>query len=50
LSALLYGVTFWDPVALTVAAVSLASAAFIASIVPAARAAAIAPMQALRTE
>jgi ABC-type lipoprotein release transport system permease subunit len=43
-------VQFWDPAALAVAAVSLASAAFIASLVPAARAAAIAPMNALRAE
>jgi predicted permease len=50
LSAQLYGVSFWDPAALGVAAASLASAAFIASIVPALRAAAIAPMNALRTE
>jgi predicted permease len=50
LSAQLYGVSFWDPTALTVAAGSLAGAAFIASLVPAARAAAIAPMQALRAE
>jgi predicted permease len=50
LSAQLYGVSFWDPAALAVAAGSLASAAFIASIVPAARAAAIGPMKALRTE
>ena len=50
LSAQLYGVSFWDPAALVVAAVSLAIAAFIASIVPAARAASIAPIKALRTE
>jgi predicted permease len=50
LSAQLYGVPFWDPTALGVAAVSLAAAALVASIVPAARAAAIAPMQALRTD
>jgi predicted permease len=50
LSAQLYGVQFWDPTALSVAAVSLAAAAFIASVVPATRAAAIAPMQALRAE
>jgi predicted permease len=50
LSAQLYGVSFWDPAALGVAAVALASAAFIASLVPAARAASIAPMNALRTE
>jgi predicted permease len=48
LSAQLYGVTFWDPAALAFAAGSLATAAFVASIVPAARAAAIAPMKALR--
>jgi predicted permease len=50
LSAQLYGVTFWDPAALSVATVSLATVAFIASIVPAVRAARIAPMRALRTE
>jgi len=50
LSAQLYGVSFWDPAALAVAAVSLASTAFIASLVPAARAASIAPMSALRAE
>jgi ABC-type antimicrobial peptide transport system permease subunit len=50
LSAQLYGVTFWDPPALTAAAVSLAAAAFVASVVPAMRAAAIAPTHALRTE
>ena len=50
LSAQLYGVKFWDPVALVVAAGSLALAAFAASVVPASRAAGIAPMQALRTE
>ncbi len=50
LSAQLYGVTFWDPAALAVAALSLATAAFIASVVPAARAADISPMRALRIE
>jgi predicted permease len=50
LSAQLYGVSFWDPVALSVAAVTLALAAFVASVVPASRAAALAPMTALRTE
>jgi ABC-type antimicrobial peptide transport system permease subunit len=50
LSAQLYGVEFWDPVALAVAAGSLGLAALLASLVPASRAAAIAPMQALRTE
>ena len=50
LSSQLYGVTFWDPAALSIAAGALAVAAFIASIVPATRAAAIAPMKALRME
>ena len=50
LSAQLYGLEFWDPAALGVAGVSLGLAAFIASIVPAARAAAIAPITALRAE
>jgi predicted permease len=50
LSAQLYGVLFWDPAALGVAAAALASAAFIASVVPAARAASIAPMTALRAD
>lgn len=50
LSSQLYGVSFWDPVALGVATVSLAVAAFIASMVPAIRAATLAPMHALRTE
>ena len=50
LSAQLYGVSFWDPVALIVAAGALALAAFVASVVPASRAAALAPMIALRTD
>jgi predicted permease len=50
LSSQLFGVRFWDPVALSVAAGALGSAALIASMLPALRAAAIAPMQALRTE
>ena len=50
LSAQLYGVAFWDPVALTVAAGALAFTAFVAAVVPATRAAALAPMKALRTE
>ncbi len=50
LSAQLYGVAFWDPVALTVATGALAFAAFVAAVVPATRAAALAPMQALRTD
>ena len=50
ISAQLYGVSFWDPVALTVAAGSLAACAFFAAIIPASRAASIAPVTALRTE
>ena len=50
LSAQLYGVSYWDPMALTVAAGSLAVCAFFAAIIPAARAASIAPMTALRTD
>jgi ABC-type antimicrobial peptide transport system permease subunit len=50
LSAQLYGVQFWDPLALGVAAVSLAACAFVAAIIPAARAASISPMNALRAE
>jgi ABC-type antimicrobial peptide transport system permease subunit len=46
----LYGVAFWDPLALAVAAGSLAVCAFFAAIIPAARAASISPMKALRTE
>ena len=49
LSAQLYGVKFWDPVALSVATGSLTVAALIASVVPAMRAASLAPMRALRT-
>ncbi|MDH4067220.1 MAG: ABC transporter permease, partial [Acidobacteriota bacterium] len=50
LSAQLYGVSYWDPVALGVATASLTIAAMVASVVPAMRAAALAPMRALRTE
>lgn len=50
LSAQLYGVSFWDPMALSVAASELAFAAFVASIVPALRAAVLVPMKALRIE
>jgi ABC-type antimicrobial peptide transport system permease subunit len=49
-SAQLYGVSFWDPIALSVAAGALAVAAFVASIVPASRATVLAPMKALRME
>jgi predicted permease len=50
IAAQLYGVSYWDPLALALAAGSLAIAAFIASILPAGRAAAISPMSALRAE
>jgi ABC-type antimicrobial peptide transport system permease subunit len=50
LAAQLYGVAFWDPIALSIAAVALASCALVAALIPAGRAASIAPMKALRTE
>jgi ABC-type antimicrobial peptide transport system permease subunit len=50
LAAQLYGVTFWDPMALGVAAGSLGLCALVAALIPAARAAGISPMSALRTE
>jgi predicted permease len=46
----LYGVSFWDPMALGTAAGLLLVAALIAAFIPAARAAAIAPTLALRAE
>ena len=50
IAARLYGVSAWDPTALSVATVSLAACAFAAAIIPALRAAAISPMDALRVE
>ncbi len=50
LASQLWGVKAWDPLALTVATVSLATCAFLAAMIPALRAAAIHPMQALRAE
>ena len=50
ISTQLYGVSIWDPVALGVAAGSLAISAFFAAMIPARRAASISPMKALRTE
>jgi predicted permease len=50
IAAQLYGVSAWDPTALFVAALSLALSAFLAAIIPALRAAAISPMDALRME
>src|SRR4051812_1735951 len=50
LSSQLYGVPFWDPLALGIAAVSLGICACCAAIIPATRAASISPMNALRAE
>ncbi len=50
ISAQLYGVSSWDPVALALAASALAISAFFAAIIPARRAASISPIEALRTE
>jgi ABC-type antimicrobial peptide transport system permease subunit len=50
ISAQLYGVSSWDPVALAVAAATLAMSAFFAAVIPARRAASISPMSALRNE
>jgi predicted permease len=49
LSAQLYGVRFWDPLALGIGAVALAVCAFFAALIPASRAASISPIRALRT-
>jgi predicted permease len=50
ISAQLYGVKWWDPMALGVATVALAMCSFVAATIPANRAASIAPMNALRIE
>ena len=50
ISAQLYGVAFWDPFALALAAGSLAVCAFVAAVIPASRAASISPIGALRVE
>jgi len=50
ISAQLYGVRVWDPISLSLAIGALAICAFVAALAPAARAAAIDPMRALRTE
>lgn len=50
IAAQLYDVPFWDPLALGVAAASLATCALVAAIIPAGRAALISPIRALRTE
>ena len=46
----LYGVASWDPVALSVAVISLGACASVAAIIPANRAASLEPMEALRIE
>ena len=50
ISAQLYGVYSWDPFALAVATSALAICALFAAIIPAARAASISPVKALRVE
>lgn len=50
IAAQLYGVSAWDPIAITLAILSLALCAFFAAIIPAMRAAGISPMEALRVE
>jgi predicted permease len=50
LSAQLYGVQYWDPLALAGGASALALCAFGAAIIPARRAASISPILALRTD
>jgi predicted permease len=46
----LYGVSSWDPLALSISAVALAICSFFAAIIPASRAASISPTQALRAD
>jgi len=50
ISSQLYGVSSWDPLALTLAAGALALCSFVAAVIPATRAASISPMTALRIE
>src|SRR5438445_108893 len=50
LAVQLYGVKFWDPVALAVATGSLTFSALVAALIPGSRAASIPPMDALRLE
>jgi predicted permease len=50
LASQLWGVKAWDPLALSVATAALAACAFLAALIPALRAAAIHPMDALRAE
>jgi predicted permease len=50
ISAQLYGVSSWDPIALGLAAGALAVCSFFAAVIPANRAASISPVEALRVE
>ena len=50
ISSQLYQVSFWDPLALSVAACALAFCSFFAAVIPANRAASISPVDALRAE
>ena len=50
LSAQLYGVSWWDPPALTAATGALTLCSFVAAMIPANRAASISPIDALRVE
>jgi predicted permease len=50
ISSQLYGVQYWDPLALGLGSFALAACAFAAALAPALRAASISPIRALRTE
>ena len=50
IAAQLYGVPFWDPLALAVAAGALGGCALVAALIPAQRASSISPVAALRME
>ncbi len=50
ISSELYGVSFWDPLALTGAAIALAICSLVAALIPATVAASISPITALRAE
>lgn len=50
IAAQLYGVSFWDPLALMVATAALALSALTATLIPAQRAASLSPITALRVE
>ena len=50
MAAQLYGVSYWDPFALSVGAGLLVGCTFFAAVIPAGRAATVSPMSALRTE